>query len=347
MNARWRRAIFWSLIGLFAAVLLTHRDELSHTIETIKRGDAQWIIAAALLQALYYTFYVLHYQTAYRSVGIHTRFLELGSTLFAATFVNLVVPSGGTAGAALLVDDLSHRGSPPALTAIGTLLAGLVDYVAIFMLATIAVISLHWRNVLSVPVLIGYSVLCLFIAAMITSMSLVMYRKVWFVKLLSALARVINILFRRASHTLDEPQWPNKVVSQLSSATKVLVTHPIPVLQTQGIAIISYIVNIGSVFALFQAFRQSVSIPTVVVGFAIGMLFWIASITPQGIGTVEGAMILSYISLGIPIEVSAAVTVLFRGLTLWVPVSLGFFLLRKTKSFSSEPLSRWGPSSKA
>jgi len=66
-----------------------------------------------------------------------------------------------------------------------------------------------------------------------------------------------------------------------------------------------------------------------VAGYAVGILFWIVSITPQGIGVVEGVMTLAFTSLGIPTAVAATVVLAFRGLTFWIPMLLGFFAVQR------------------
>jgi phosphatidylglycerol lysyltransferase len=69
-------------------------------------------------------------------------------------------------------------------------------------------------------------------------------------------------------------------------------------------------------------------------------LFWIVSITPQGIGVLEGVMALVYTSLDVPVAKVTVISLAFRGLTFWLPLAIGFFLLRRVKSFGAEERSR-------
>ena len=69
-------------------------------------------------------------------------------------------------------------------------------------------------------------------------------------------------------------------------------------------------------------------------GYAIGFVFWVVSPTPQGIGVVEGVMALVYTSLGVPAPAVLAVLT-FRGLTFWLPLLIGFFLLHRVRSFGA------------
>ena len=68
-------------------------------------------------------------------------------------------------------------------------------------------------------------------------------------------------------------------------------------------------------------------------GYAMAFLFAGVSIVPQGIGVVEGGMVLVFASLGIPVENATAITLTFRGFSFWIPLVIGFFLLRQMKLF--------------
>jgi hypothetical protein len=92
-------------------------------------------------------------------------------------------------------------------------------------------------------------------------------------------------------------------------------------------------VNLAALAMLFLAFRQPAGPGALVAGYAMCILFWIVSITPQGIGIVEGVTALVLASLGVPAEKAAVIALAFRGLTFWLPFGIGFFQLRRVKSF--------------
>ena len=87
---------------------------------------------------------------------------------------------------------------------------------------------------------------------------------------------------------------------------------------------------------LFLAFIQPVGIGALVAGYAVGDLFRIVSITPQGIGFVEGMMTLTFTSLSIPGEVAATVALVFRGLTFWLPLLLRFFAVLRMRTVGKD-----------
>ncbi|MCC7352838.1 MAG: bifunctional lysylphosphatidylglycerol flippase/synthetase MprF [Anaerolineae bacterium] len=53
-------------------------------------------------------------------------------------------------------------------------------------------------------------------------------------------------------------------------------------------------------------------------------------------------MALAFTSLGVPAARATTITLAFRGLTFWLPLAIGFFLLRRVKSFGAEERSQVG-----
>jgi uncharacterized membrane protein YbhN (UPF0104 family) len=69
-----------------------------------------------------------------------------------------------------------------------------------------------------------------------------------------------------------------------------------------------------------------------VAGFSLGIVFFIVSVLPQGVGAVEGIMTLIFISMGIPRTNAIVISLAFRGVNFWLPLIAGFILLHKVTS---------------
>ena len=79
----------------------------------------------------------------------------------------------------------------------------------------------------------------------------------------------------------------------------------------------------------FRTIRSPVSFGVLIAGYAVGSLLAIISITPSGLGPVEGIMILTYSDLGVMPEAATLVTLVYRGLSFWLPFVTGFAALRR------------------
>ena len=78
----------------------------------------------------------------------------------------------------------------------------------------------------------------------------------------------------------------------------------------------------------FLAFQVPFSGGTIIGGFAIGYLFMIVSPTPAGIGVVDGALPLVLRSLRVVWSQAVIITLTYRAMTFWVPLSFGAMAFR-------------------
>ena len=114
MKRRWLLII---LTLLFLWLVVSHFDQLEKLEDTLAQAKWGWVLAAVLTQMVYYLVFSGSYQAAFYTVDISTRVSELLPLTLGSLFVNVVVPAGGAAGAALFSDDLARRGKPAARAA--------------------------------------------------------------------------------------------------------------------------------------------------------------------------------------------------------------------------------------
>ena len=132
---------------------------------------------------------------------------------------------------------------------------------------------------------------------------------------------------------LDEA-WVERNTAEFTEAAMAIAAQPASFYR-RLVRFRCHLVDLTTLFVLFLAFHQKVHFGVLVAGYAMGILFWIVSITPQGIGVVEGMMTLVFASLGVPIERATVIALAFRGLTFWLPLGIGFIMLRRLKSFGA------------
>lgn len=78
---------------------------------------------------------------------------------------------------------------------------------------------------------------------------------------------------------------------------------------------------------IFLAARYPVSLGTLLAGYGLPLLLGKVSFLPGGLGIVEATMAALYDSLGVPNEVSVVVILVYRFLSYWLPLLLGFPLI--------------------
>ena len=334
MKRRW---LLWLLIIAFVWVVISRFTEVEKLIETLAQGQWEWVLAAALLQVVYYLEYTGLYQSAFYTVEVESQVSELLPVMFVSIFVNVAAPTGGASGAALFVDDAARRGQSAARAAAGTVLVLVADF-SVFTLVLIAgLVTLFLYHDLQTYEIVGAAILLLIIGGLTGVLLLGLWAPNRLRRLLGWLQRAVNRLaswLRRPAPLADD--WADENAAEFTEAAVAIAAHPWQLGRTLAVALAAYLVDLASLYTLFLAFHQPIELGILVAGFAVGILFWIVSITPQGIGVVEGVMALVYTSLGVPAAKATVIALAFRGLTFWLPLAIGFFLLQRVKSFGAE-----------
>ena len=332
MKNRW---IVLVLTVLFLWAVISRFTELEQLKTTLAQGQWGWIFAAICSQIIYYVVFTTSYQSAFYTVDISTRTRDLIPVTLGSLFINVVVPAGGAGGAALFTDDLAKRGKPAARAASGVLLQLIADFSAFTLVLIPGLIYLFIQHDLQIYEIIAAIILLLITVGLSSVLMLGVWKPEWLKRLLGWSQITAGWIYGRFNRTLSlADDWAQKNVEEMHQASAAVASHPFRLMRTVGVALLAHLIDITSLYILFKAFNQPISIGVLVAGYAVGILFWIVSITPQGIGVVEGVMTLAFTSLGIPTAVAATVVLAFRGLTFWIPMLLGFFAVQRMHTVS-------------
>ena len=95
------------------------------------------------------------------------------------------------------------------------------------------------------------------------------------------------------------------------------------------LALTRKVVMMTMLYLVSVAFHHPLELDTLIAGFSTSYLFTIASITPSGVGFVEGGMTLYFTAMGIPLATSAAISVAYRGITFWLVLVYGTIAIRR------------------
>jgi phosphatidylglycerol lysyltransferase len=334
MTRRW---IFWLLVVAFLWLLVSRFGQVEKLAQTLAGGRWEWVLAALGLQFVYYLIYSALYHSAFHTVEVDSRLRDLIPLVFASIFVNTAAPIGGASGAALFIDDAAHRGQPAARAAAGTVLVVAADFLAFAAVLVVGSAYLLTHHDLQLYEILGTVALLVMVLAVCGPLALGLWRPEWLRHLLDAVQRLVAAMARRLrrSSPLAE-DWAGRNAQGFSDAAFSIRAHPARLARTLGVALAGHAVDLATLQALFLAFYQPLGLGPLVAGYAVGILFWIVSPTPQGIGVVEGVMALAFTSLDVPGSVATVVTLSFRGLSFWIPLLLGFVLLRRLRTFRVE-----------
>lgn len=334
MKRRW---LFYLLIIAFVWVVISRFSEIEQLAQTLAHGQWQWVLVAALLQFGYYVAYTALYQAAFHAVEVASRISDLLPITLSSVFVNVVTPSGGASTTALFMDDAARRGESAARTAAGTVLVLVADFCAFALVLIASLVYLSLQHQLKIYAIFGTFALFVIISGLSSLLLLGLWQPGRLYRLLNWLQRSINRLADRLRRpALLADNWADKNASEFTEAAVAIIAHPGRLGRTLVVALAVHLANLGTLYPLFLAFHQPIAFGPLVAGYAMGFLFLVVSPIPMGIGVVEGMMVLTYSSLGVPSSQAAVITLAFRGLTFWLPFFVGFLLLRRVKSFGAE-----------
>jgi phosphatidylglycerol lysyltransferase len=331
-NLTW---LFWLLILAFVYILVNRFTEIEALIDTLVKGRWIWVCVAAVLQYLYIVSYAGIYHSAFSVVDVKSRLKELIPVMFGSVFMNVATPLAGGGGAILFVDDARRRGESVVRATTATMLVylGILGSFQAIMIPGLIILTV--RHQFQLYQIIAAAIMYIYIVTLVALISLAIRRPTWLSRILGWIQQLVNWLGRLIKKPeLLKAEWVRKTTAEFTNAALALASHPGRVIQTFIIALFTHLSNMLSLYAICLAFYKPVNLEVLLATYFIMFLFTVVSITPQGVGIVEGVMVLVLGSFGMVSESATVITLAFRGLSFWLPLLIGFILLRQLRMFN-------------
>lgn len=336
---------FLIAVAILAGVLflIGNQGELEAVWETLRRGSWAVLGLALLAQAIWFLSVAATYRAVYRALGLEERILRLGLAAAAATFLNVVAPSGGMTGIAVFIAEARRGGYSAIRATLAGILVVLFDYAAFICVLVLGLAVLFRRNNLNGPELAAAGVLIV-VAMVKTSLLVLGMRSAEALgNVLARLARAVNRVIRpvlRRDYLSEERgrEFARDLAEGLQALKEQARGNPDKLLWPLALALSNKALLMTVFFLMFVAFQVPFSTGTIVAGFTMAILFTIVSPTPAGIGIVEGVLTVALRSLGVPLGSAAVITLAYRGFTFWLPLLFGMAALRILEHFPAKPV---------
>jgi uncharacterized protein (TIRG00374 family) len=297
---RIRLRSLFTLVATVAAVYLLAgelaRESLGHVLQA---ADLRWGLAALGLSASTYVGATLELS------GFVPEQLPFTRTILvqlAGSFVTLVTPAA-VGGAALNVRYLQRRKIPAAVAtaSVGVSQVGAFVLHILLLVVFVAITGAVAKHPFRPPTW-SYFVLAGLIVAALAVLAVPAGRRL-------LRARVAPLVSQVIPRLLEVLQQPRKLTEGIGGA--LLLT-------------LSYILCL---VACVQAFHSSAAIASIAVVYLTGSALGSIIPTPGGIGTVEAALTAGLVAAGLHGTQAASAVLLFRLLTFWLPVPIGWVAL--------------------
>ena len=310
---RAARGLPWllGLAALVAVVVVALRfAEGEEFLRTVARVEPVWLLTAAGLQAATYLAEAQGWRRVARAALFPLPLATAYQLSLAKLFIDQALPSGGISGTVFFARALEELGMPrPAV------MAGVVVDIATYY---------------------GTYVICLAAALVVT---LVRKEATVLVGVLTGVFAVFAVGIigarafrpRRGSHQPQARARPpaRRLLRFLEDADPHLARSPRVLLAAGAWQLSVFVLDATTVWALIQASGVSAPLPGVFASFMISTLFRTLGLLPAGLGTFEATSVITLSLIGVPVAVALSATLLFRGLSFWLPMLPGLWFSRR------------------
>lgn len=310
----WSEGLISFLFFAGLVVAASHLTEVERSAAVARHAQPLWLGVAVLLQASTYLWVALGWREVLRKTAQPPPLPRLVRTALVKLFADQVVPGAGMGGNVLLISRLRVLGVSKG-NAAATLLISMVGYYLAFAVCALAMLITLWLHRQATPLLVGMVTAFLLIAAAIPTLA----------------------LWLRARGSAPLPDWVEGF-RPLRAMLETIGQAPASLLSDRPLVARVALIN-GLIFladaatlttcllALGAGFRPA----TAFVALIAAAIAAVLAPLPMGLGSFEATAVATLRTLGIPLTIAIAATLLLRTLTLWIPLLPGFLLLRRKR----------------
>ncbi|HCR72702.1 MAG TPA: hypothetical protein DIW23_14755 [Anaerolineae bacterium] len=317
------------ILFLGAIIVALSFSELETILLTLQKAHLRYFLLALVIQSIWFVTTGRMYQSIFHLLGIHDNVITLTRMATAATFINIVAPTGGAGGVALFASEARRRGHPTGKATVAAALFLLLDQAAFLVILALGLIILFRRNDLDA----GEISASLFLFTIAIAYGFVLYlgyrsaEKLG--KLLAKIARGVNriVNFFGKENYLSETR-AHEYAHEISDGFSGLTEKPSSLIRPILWGILDKGLLMLILICSFLSFQVPFSAGTIIAGFSLAYLFLIVSPTPSGIGIVEGIMPIALTSLNVNWSQAVVITLIYRAVTFWFPLAVGAWAFR-------------------
>lgn len=322
-----RKIILWVVAIATVVLVSTRTAEIAALTQIVRGGSALFLTLALALQVARHTMTALMYSQAFRTVGDEIPARSLYPVVFGGIFLNTIMPTGGTAGSFLVIDEARKRGIPTGRGTSAMILSQIGFYAGVLSVTTVGFVILAVAGMITtreiVAALVILGILSAFVAALIVARRRPVALQRFFMRIESILAAVMRRLGRE-----PRKEWASELAAQLTDASAAIAGNPKGVARVVGRSAIGHTLDAATFASVGLAFGVTHFVP-LLGGYVMAILLQMVSLVPQGVGIVEAGVAIMLTSYGVPGSVATAISLVYRGIIFWLPVAIGSVMIRR------------------
>ena len=321
--------LVFSILGV---LVWRHLGDLSELGRTLRQGEPGWIAVAFVFQVLGLLNNAALYWALYRVVDLNATYAQILPLSLGSQFVNFATPSSGLGGTAVFVADAKVRGLATGKVVFASVLFSLFNLLWFSLILILGLTLLFLRHDLAVYEVVSGVLLLTTTLLMLAALVLAGVRPAWLERTGQRLASFANRLCRPLlKRDVTPPGAVETWVAEFGGAAWALRGRTRALLPSLLFTVLTDLLEMGVLYTCLRAFlgaSEPLSLGVLIAAYSIGVLFTSVSVTPQGLGVVEGAMGATLVSLGLPVAEVALGVLSYRGLSYWLPLLVGGVAMR-------------------
>ncbi len=328
-NGPMRRILVALLLLLGLMFVVAHQGELQRFLAVVRSGDWRFVALAFAFQTVWFAHVAFTFDFLYRALGLREHRLRLLLMALSMNFVNMVAPTAGVSGMAVFASEAREQGQSTAKAMVATTLYIFFEHLGFLAVLFVGLWVLLRRGRLTWVEISASAIMVAIVVGLGSMLYLGAHAGKPLAAFLAWAARRINgLLWPFLRRPWLSEARAHQFGHDLSVGLRALRTNPrfVGLLALMGIGSKVWLMLV--LYAVFRAFHVPLSPGTWIVAFTVAYLFLVVSPAPGGVGFVESALTVTLTSFYLPVEDAVVVALVYRGITFWIPLLLGFFALR-------------------
>jgi Mg2+-importing ATPase len=300
-----------AMLGAVVGLALHFTDAQSFA-RLLTQTQPMWLICAVGLQVLTYAAQGQIFRTVFKAGAQHLSLGQAARLSLMKLFVDQALPSSGLSGAFAVVASFLRLGfAKPVVLA--CLVLDLSGYFLAYVLSVgVALLVLIFQGHATAAVM----TLCLVFVVISLALALLAPRLAGHAKLAARVPGQRFAIIRKG-------------VSLLTGADTTLVLSHKLLWRVTLLELAIIALDSTTLWVLVRALGVSAAPLGLFAGFMLASVLRSIGIVPGGLGAFEAALVVSLHGVGVEVAVALSATLLFRGLTFWLPMLPGLWLARR------------------
>lgn len=305
--------LFW-LLGLGGVIAVVgaavkYSDAVAFA-QIVHHARPWWLAIAGVLQLATYVVQGEVWRVMARRADTRISVVAAAELSLVHLFVDQALPSGGLSGAVMIAQALQHRGMTEA-AAIATAVVESVSYYLAFLVALVAAVAL--------AAVTGHASALIVVSAIAVAAFAI-----------AVVATILTVAGGRppAARLLGRVGVVRRALDVVRKADRRLVHDRRARVVTTLLQLGIILLDATTIIALVHAMGSDASLTGMFASYVIASVFRMLGILPGGLGSFEAASVITPHAIGVPTAVALSATLIFRGLSFWLPMLPGFVASR-------------------